>query len=97
VCEAILAFGEGRYADATSALHPIRRVVHRFGGSNAQRDAIARTLLEAAIRSGNRPLADALISERLAVKDASPYNRRHLTRIQGAGVDANHELAATSA
>ena len=95
VCEAILAFGEGRYADTVSALHAIRRIVHRFGGSNAQRDAVARTLLEAAIRSGDRPLADALISERLVVKDASPYNRRQLARIQ-AGL-ADRQLAVTTA
>ena len=95
VCEAILAFGEGRYADTTSALHPIRRVVHRFGGSNAQRDVVARTLLEAVIRSGNRPLADALISERLAVKDASPYNRRQLHRTKSG--DTTRPLATTTA
>lgn len=97
VCDAILAFGEGRYADAVATLHPIRKIAHRFGGSNAQRDAVARTLLEAAIRSGNRPLADAVISERLAVKDASPYNRRQLTRIRGIATDAQRRLAATSA
>ena len=95
VCQAILAFGEGRYTDAASALHQIRREVHRFGGSNAQRDAVGRTLLEAVIRSGNRPLADALISERLAVKGASPYNRRQLSRIDGG--DTARQLAPTIA
>lgn len=98
VCEAILDFGEDRFADAIATLHPIRRLVHRFGGSNAQRDVVARTLLEAAIRSGNQPLAEALISERLALKDASPYNRRQLARIQGTHpADAVRRLAATTA
>lgn len=82
VCEAILAFGEDRFDDAISALHPIRGIVHRFGGSHAQRDVVARTLLEAAIRGGHQALAEALISERLALKDTSPYNRRQLDRIQ---------------
>jgi len=81
VCEAIVAFGEGRYADALGLLHPIRRIVNRFGGSNAQRDAVARTLLESAVRSGARSLATALVSERLALKEASPYNRRQLARV----------------
>ena len=81
VCEAIVAFAEERYADAVARLHPVRAIVHRFGGSNAQRDAIARTLLEAAVRAGDRPLATALVSERLAVKEASPYNRRQLARL----------------
>lgn len=53
------------------------------------------TLLAAAIRSDKRPLADALISERLVVKDASPYNRRQLARIQ-AGL-ADRQLAVTTA
>jgi hypothetical protein len=98
VCDALLAFGEHRYADTVAMLHPIRRIVHRIGGSNAQRDAVARTLLEAAMRSGNQPLAEALISERLAVKDTSPYNRRQLDRIQRARPDDSvRRLATTTA
>lgn len=98
VCEAMIAFGEGRYADTVAALHPIRRIVHRFGGSNAQRDVVARTLLEAAFRSGNRALADALISERLALKSASPYNRRQLARSEHTPGDGTHpQLAAITA
>jgi hypothetical protein len=84
VCEAILAFGEGRYTDTIAWLHPIRTMVHRFGGSNAQRDAVARTLLEAAIRADNRHLAEALVSERLAVREASPYTRRQFARLSAA-------------
>lgn len=80
VCEAILAFAEGRYDQAVRSLHPIRRKVHRFGGSNAQRDVVDRTLLEAAIRGGDGPLSRALASERLAVKESSSYNRRQLDR-----------------
>lgn len=81
VCEAVVAFAEGRYTDTVALLHPIRRIVHRVGGSNAQRDAVARTLLEAAIRSGNGALAAALVSERLALKESSSYNRRQRDRI----------------
>jgi hypothetical protein len=80
VCEAMLAFAEGRYDDTVRALHPIGRIVHRFGGSNAQRDVVARTLLEAAIRGGDGALARALVSERLALKESSSYNRRQLGR-----------------
>ena len=97
VCDAILAFGETRYSDTVAVLHPIRRIVHRFGGSNAQRDVVARTLLEAAIRSNDRPLADALISERLAIKEASPYNGRQLVRVQAGGDGAERHFASTSA
>jgi hypothetical protein len=81
VCSALLAFGEERYADVGDLLVPIRRIVHRFGGSNAQRDAVARTMLEAAIRDGNRSLAEALLSERLTVRPDSQYAKHQLERL----------------
>ena len=81
VAAAVLAFGEERYDDVVDLLNPIRKVVHHFGGSHAQRDAVARTMLEAAIRGGNLPLARALLSERLAVRPTSGYARRQLDRI----------------
>jgi hypothetical protein len=84
VCSAILAFGEGRYRDVVRLLHPIRKIVYRFGGSHAQRDAVARTLLEAAIRAGDVALAAALVSERLAIKDTSPFNWAQLARLRRA-------------
>lgn len=82
VCRAMLAFAEERYDDTVALLFPIRRTVHRFGGSHAQRDAIARTLLEAAIRSAQRPLATALVSERLALRPSSSFNARQLQRLR---------------
>jgi hypothetical protein len=73
VAEAIVAFGEGRYDDVVERLLPIRYVVNRFGGSHAQRDAVQRTLLEAALRSGRQDLSRALLSERLGINPCSPY------------------------
>jgi hypothetical protein len=101
VCDGILAFGEARYDHTVALLLPIRKVVHRFGGSNAQRDAVARTLLEAAIRAGHHTLAEALVSERLALRDTSPYNRRQVARIPRTAAphwraDADRTLAATA-
>ena len=81
VCSALVAFGEGRYADVVELLFPIRKVVQRFGGSNAQRDVVARTLLEAAIRGDNHALAEALLSERLTVRPSSGYAQRQLERL----------------
>ena len=69
---AILAFGEGDYVQTTQLLRPIRSFAHRFGGSHAQRDVIDLTLIEAATRSGDERLANALIVERTAAKSASP-------------------------
>src|SRR5262245_7309810 len=78
VCSAVVAFGEQRYGDVVELLFPIREIVHRFGGSHAQRDAVARTMLEAAIRDGNLSLARSLLSERLTVRPSSGYAKRQL-------------------
>lgn len=72
-CRAVVAFAEDRHDDVVDMLMPIRRVLQRFGGSHAQRDVLQRTLLDAAIRAGRAELAEALVSERLAVRSTSVY------------------------
>lgn len=83
VTQAILAFGEGDHAGAVRLLRPIRHITHRFGGSHAQRDAIDLTLLEAAMRSGNAPLARALAAERQQARPDSPLSRLFVDRAKG--------------
>jgi tetratricopeptide (TPR) repeat protein len=78
--QAIVAFGEGRYADAVRWLRPVRSIAHRFGGSHAQRDLLDLTLIEAALRSGQDNLAAALAAERIAVKPTSPLARLFVQR-----------------
>jgi hypothetical protein len=78
--QAIVAFGEGRYADAVRLLRPVRNIAHRFGGSHAQRDLLDLTLIEAAFRSGQDNLAAALSAERIAVKPTSPLARLFVQR-----------------
>jgi hypothetical protein len=73
VCRSLLHFATGSYEQVLEALLPIRTRIHEFGGSHAQRDAVERTLLEAAIRAGRTDLASALVSERLALRDCSTY------------------------
>ena len=73
VCRSLVQFGAGQYEQVLAELLPVRTRVHEFGGSHAQRDAVERTLLEAAIRAGRRDLASALVSERLAVRECSTY------------------------
>jgi len=72
---AIMAFGDGNYAEAVRLLRPIRGIAHRFGGSHAQRDLLDLTLIEAAFRAGEASLAAALAAERVAVKPTSPFAR----------------------
>jgi hypothetical protein len=73
VCRSLLHYGRARYELVLDELMPIRTRVHEFGGSHAQRDAVERTLLEAAIRAGRTDLALALVSERLSVRECNTY------------------------
>ena len=63
---AIEAFGRGDYAECVEWLRPVRNRASRFGGSHAQRDLLDLTLIAAADRAGQRPLARALLAERRA-------------------------------
>ena len=59
-CRAVLAFVEDRHDDVIAELMPIRRTLHHFGGSHAQRDALAAhaARVRAAggpVRAGPRP------------------------------------------
>ncbi len=77
---AIQAFGDGNYAECVRLLRPIRSYAHRFGGSHAQRDLLDLTLIEAALRGGNRPLASALARERIALRPESPLSQLFVRR-----------------
>lgn len=72
VCRALAAFARGRYAGCLEELYPVRHAALRMGGSNAQRDVLSLTLVEAALRAGRTELARALASERLHLRPASP-------------------------
>lgn len=65
-CRGLAAFARGDYAASVDALFPIRPYAQRFGGSNAQRDVLDWTLIEAATRSGQQSLARSLIAARAA-------------------------------
>jgi len=82
---AILAFGEGNYAETVRLLRPIRHIANRFGGSHAQRDFIDLTLIEAAMRAGNGPLARALSAERHDARPDSPLSAFLLRRARQLG------------
>lgn len=77
---AIAAFGDGDYRETLRLLRPIRSHAHRFGGSHAQRDIFDLTLIEAAIRSGDRSLAQALAAERAQRRPHSRPAARFIER-----------------
>ncbi|MFH8344505.1 tetratricopeptide repeat protein [Streptomyces sp. NPDC018045] len=74
VCRALIAYGQGRYGQAVDLLAPLRYRLHTFGGSHAQRDAVQKTLLEAALRAGRDDTARTLLSERISLRPVCPYN-----------------------
>jgi tetratricopeptide (TPR) repeat protein len=82
LADGIIAFGRGRYADAIAAIEPMRDHANRFGGSHAQRDLITLTLIEAAIRNGDRTRARHYIGERLVHKPESKWGPRLWSRAE---------------
>lgn len=81
VGQAVVAFGAARYAEAAALLLEVRDRFHWCGGSHAQRDVLELTLAEAALRSGDRDLARALLGERLALKPHAPFARSRLEQL----------------
>ncbi len=73
-CRALQDFEQGRYGSCVERLLPVRYRTHRLGGSFAQRDVIAWTLVEAALRARQFDLALALANERCCLKPSSPQN-----------------------
>jgi hypothetical protein len=66
--QAIHLFALGRHAEAAELVRRVRREAARFGGSHAQRDVLDLTLMAAAERAGDAPLADALRRERAFIR-----------------------------
>jgi tetratricopeptide (TPR) repeat protein len=75
LCEALLAFAKGEYAECVRQLRQVRRIASRCGGSVVQCDVVHLTLTEAALRARRGHLARALVAERLARNPTSWLNR----------------------
>jgi hypothetical protein len=87
VCRAILAYGEGDDRQVVEELMDVRPRLHTFGGSHAQRDAVERILVHSAIASGRQDLGRSLISERLALREASSWSWAMRARASAAAGD----------
>lgn len=82
IVEGFTAFHRGAWGAALDALLAVRFELWRIGGSRAQRDVVAWTTTEAAIRAGRRDVAVALANERLSVRPRSIPNRRFRDRAE---------------
>ncbi len=88
LAEGFFAFARGAHGRAVDAIAPVRPGAIAFGGSNAQRDVISLTLLEAALRGGDRAMARALAAERVVAKPESPLSRTLAARAGGLALAA---------
>ena len=75
VCEAVLAHGLGRFAQAVAAMRPVLGEMYRLGGSHAQQDVLEQVYLDAALRSGLGEDRD-LLMERVSARHPLPPARR---------------------
>ncbi len=98
VCRSLVAFGHGAYQQVLDELWPVRARLHEFGGSHAQRDAVERTLLEAALRAPRSDVARALVSERLGVRESSTYTwSKYAETLTGMGDEPGASVATNRA
>ncbi len=96
VVHGIDAFADGNYERAAALLRGIRSQAQRFGGSHAQRDVIDLTLLEAARRAGNKPLAQALAWERACLRPRSMLAPGQSQGREGASQASPQRVAAAA-
>jgi tetratricopeptide (TPR) repeat protein len=83
VARALHAYANCDYAAAVDLLAPVKAIAARSGGSHAQRDLLAQTLISAAERAGQKGMARALLHERLMLKPASGLTRAWMARVSG--------------
>ncbi len=75
VCDALLAAGEGRWADAITLLDDVLPVLVQVGGSAAQREVVEETLLFCLVEAGSAERAAAILDARLD-RRTSPLDAR---------------------
>jgi hypothetical protein len=68
----LVAFAAGRFDAAAEAIHRVRPISARLGGSHAQRDVIDQTLLAAAARGSGKTAGRALLNERIVARSRTP-------------------------
>jgi tetratricopeptide (TPR) repeat protein len=74
--EGIHAFGRGEYRRAVALIEPLRGRFVDLGGSRAQRDVFADTLLEACFRAGDVDRAERLLAARVARRPDHQWRMR---------------------
>lgn len=73
---ALRAHATGQYDEASELLGRALPMMHKIGGSHAQRDLFEQIYLDSLLRSGRNDRARALIERRLAARPNIAYTRR---------------------
>lgn len=94
IAQAILANRQGRYCDAVDRLLPRRHLIHRVGGSHAQRDTFQLLLIDSAIRAGRHNDALLLLDDRTSLR---PHDLWSWRTIAGVAQSIGHEDRAAMA
>jgi hypothetical protein len=68
LARAMVAYAQDDHRRVVDLLLPVRYRVQRIGGSHAQRDLFSQVLIDAAVKSNQRPLARSLLAERVALR-----------------------------
>jgi tetratricopeptide (TPR) repeat protein len=90
LCRALVAFARADYGACVEGILAIPDQAVRFGGSNAQRDVLSLTAIEAAVRGGHDALARALVSERTRLRPTNPVGWAYGARVfEAAGDEEN--------
>ncbi|XP_071966206.1 tetratricopeptide repeat protein 38-like [Antedon mediterranea] len=90
VCEALVAYENGEYAQAVDLLNPVRYKFVNMGASNAQRDEFQQLFIHAAINSPekhHKRLARSLLLERKALRENTPLTDRLTDRLLAMNID----------
>jgi tetratricopeptide (TPR) repeat protein len=66
--EGLIAYAEGRFADAAEAIGPALRRLHLVGGSHAQRDVFVQTWIDASLRAGRHSAVASVLDMRARTK-----------------------------
>jgi tetratricopeptide (TPR) repeat protein len=80
IAKAIVAHRRRKYGEAVDQLLQQRSMIHRVGGSHAQRDIFEQILIDSTIRSGRLELARTLLGER---KERRPHDIWSLRSLVG--------------
>jgi len=81
IAKAVLAHRKRDYGGAADLLLPVRDLIHRIGGSHAQRDLFEQMLIDAVLRSERLSLARSLLSTRIENRPGDLWARRTIASL----------------